>query len=196
MHSVQPNTLSHKQISDRYHYHLERAGIQSKEHSLLPSVRQGDRSIATTSPLPIVIYLDNLRSAHNVGSIFRTTEALAVGSIALSSSTPTPENKKVKDAAMGADQWVEWNHADALEQLPTPLIALETAEHATPSSHFQFPPQFTLALGNEEYGCSDAVLKKADTVLQIPMRGRKNSINVANAFSIVAAQIDHQFREE
>lgn len=173
-------------LADAYHIQLRKAGQSLKEHNFLPQ-RRGDRKEAAPFR-PIAIYLDNIRSAHNVGSIFRTTEAFRLGQIFLSEMTPTPKNKKVRDAAMGADQWVHWEVAP-LSELPRPIIALETCEGATPLHEFTFPESFTLVIGNEEYGCSDHSLKVADHVIEIPLCGIKNSLNVANAFSTVAYRI-------
>lgn len=183
--------LDRKQISDRYHWHLQHAGCQWKEHNLLPKISTKDRTSTVSPPLNLSIYLDNIRSAHNVGSIMRTTEAYALGSLILSDSTPGPDQKQVRDAAMGTDQWIKWNRK-SIDQLPRPIIAMETSEEAIPLTDYLFPDEFTLALGNEEYGCSDELLQTADTIIEIPLRGRKNSLNVANAFAIVANEITRQ----
>lgn len=187
----EPLNLTLEGISDRYHYHRALAGIELKEHSLLPAVRCGDREVG--EPLwPIALYLDNMRSAHNVGSILRTAEALRLGTLFLSPKTPTPESKKVRDTAMGAADWIPWHSAAALEELPRPLFALETCDDAEPLWGFPFPASFTLAIGNEEYGCSEATLRAADALIAIPLRGRKNSLNAACAFAVAAAEIARQ----
>ena len=94
-----------KIISNRYHEHLRKAKVRHKEHNLLPRVKQGDNLKAKSDPWPIVVYLDNLRSAHNVGSIVRTVEALALGFIYFSAGTPYIDKNR-QDAAMGASDWV------------------------------------------------------------------------------------------
>jgi len=182
-----PPPLNPKSISDAYHQHLTHTRIHLKEHNFLPSIQKTDRAISQPS-LNITIYLENIRSAHNVGSIMRTTEAFALGELVFGGMTPLPTQKQVQDTAMGTTNWINWSQGD-LASLPRPLIALETSEEAIPIDQFQFPESFTLALGNEEYGCSDELLAKADTILQIPLYGRKNSLNVANAFACVAHQI-------
>ncbi len=183
--------LSLKKMADRYHYHLEKAQVNLKEHNLLPSLRTGDRS-ALEEFAKNAIYLDNIRSAYNVGSILRTTEALRIGSVYFTSKTPFIDNPKVIKTAMGAAEIVPCLQNEKLENLPRPLIALDTSESAIPLYEFIFPKNFTLILGNEEYGISDEALKMADYILEIPMRGCKNSINVACAYSIAAAQIKRQ----
>lgn len=172
------------QLDDCYHIHLQQADRRLKEHGLLPTKHQTDRDTPLAPPLPISIYLDNLRSAHNVGSIVRTVEAFGLGPIIAGGTTPAPSAK----TAMGCEEWVDFTHG-SLDEVPRPIIAVELAEGATPYHDFTFPETFTLALGNEERGCSKELLENADEVIYIPMRGRKNSLNVANAFSVVAAKI-------
>jgi tRNA G18 (ribose-2'-O)-methylase SpoU len=87
MQKDQLEKINPKIISDRYHQHLQHAHVAKKEHRLLPEVRKGDRPEAA-EPCTIAIYLDNLRSAHNVGSILRTVEALALGTVYFSPGTP------------------------------------------------------------------------------------------------------------
>lgn len=180
-------------LSDRYHWHNQLAGIKKKEHHLLPSVRKGDR-LEGEELWPIDIYLDHVRSAHNVGSILRSVEAFALGTVYFSDQTPFSDHKQVQDAAMGTHQWVICHREIELSALKKPIIALETSEKAIPLYDFLFPASFTLVVGNEEYGCSDLTLAQADYLVEIPLRGRKNSLNVANAFAIAAGEIQRQKR--
>jgi len=182
-----------KTVCDRYHEHLRDAGVSLKEHNLLPVMTQGDRQ-ESAMPWPIAIYLDHIRSAHNVGSILRTVEALALGSVYFSEGTPKVSHKQVQDASMGSYQWVECHQGKTLHALPKPIIVMETSPSAISLCDFLFPETFTLVMGNEEYGCSDYALGLADYIVEIPLRGRKNSLNVANAFAIVAAEIARQRR--
>ncbi len=178
-------------ISDRFHWHLKKAQINKKEHNLLPSIRQGDR--AEADPLwPIDIYLDNIRSAHNVGSILRTIEAMCIGTVYFSDSTPFIDHKQVQDTSMGTFSWIKAERGRLLSNLRKPIIVLETSPEAISLYDFIFPQSFTLVVGNEEYGCSEETIKNADYILEIPVRGRKNSLNVANAFAIVAGEICRQ----
>jgi len=186
--------LGHKVIADRYHEHLQKAKINHREHNLLPAIRRGDKT-KSFEPLPVSIYLDNIRSAHNIGSIIRTTEALSLGELHFSTGIAFAENKQVKDAAMGAQEWVRCHKNATINTLPAPVIAVETAYDAISINDFIFPQKpFTLAIGNEEYGCSDETLERADIVIEIPLCGRKNSLNVANAFAIIAHEIHRQRR--
>ncbi len=177
-----------KALADRYHWHLQQAGLSLKEHNLLPALRTGDRT--PKLPFPnIAIYLDHVRSAYNVGRILRTIEALRIGRLYFSDKTPFIDNEKVQRTAMGAAALVPCFQNIALTSVCRPLIALDTSDAALPLASFTFPPSFTLILGNEEYGISNESLKEVDTLLEIPLFGAKNSLNVACAFAIAAAQI-------
>ncbi len=178
-------------LSDRYHLHLHEARSFLREHNLLPRVTKDDRD-NSEEILPISIYLDNIRSAHNVGSILRTVEAMALGKIFFSPNTPFIDNKQVRDASMGMHLHVECIKTDSIEALPKPIIAMETSPDAVSIYEYIFPESFTLIMGNEEYGCSENTMKAADELITIPLRGRKNSLNVANAFSIAAYEIARQ----
>ncbi len=187
---IDPPRLSLKTIADQFHRHLSQTRISLKEHTLLPRIKRFDRS-AAAPPLPLSIYLDGIRSAHNVGSIIRTTEAFSLGQIICGGLTPLPSHTQVAKAAMGAADWIDWR-VGTIDSLPRPIIALETAEEAHPIHEFLFPERFTLALGNEEYGCSDSLLAQAECIVTIPLYGRKNSLNVANAFACAAQEIRRQ----
>lgn len=178
-------------LSDAYHFHLNLAGIGVSEGSSLPHVEHFDKSFAE-APWPIHVYLDNLRSAHNVGSILRTVESFGLKRTFFSKQTPWVTNQQVQKTSCNAFLFVDCRQIESREDLPKPLIALETAIEATPLYEFVFPESFTLAVGNEEYGCSKETLKIADAIIKIPLRGRKNSLNVANAFAITASEILRQ----
>jgi tRNA G18 (ribose-2'-O)-methylase SpoU len=184
------------QMSDRYHLHLAKAGLSWKEHNLLHSpYNQADRA-SSESFLPLAIYLDNLRSAFNVGSILRTTEAFRLGTVCFSKATPFIDNPKVQKTSMNTCDKVPCEQHTDLSLLPRPLIALETAPEAPSAFAFEFPSSFTLLLGNEEYGLSPDSLAACDAVVQIPLYGYKNSLNVASAYAIVAGIISHQLRSK
>lgn len=183
-------SLPHKKnLIDRYHQHLEKAGIPSNENVFLVEKKDNKKA----RPLKgVQIYLENIRSAHNVGSIVRTAEAFGLGPLFFCPKTAFIDHPKVKDTAMGCEKWLECKIAGNFDKLPRPLIVFETSKIAESLNEFHFPKSFTVAFGNEEYGCSQELLKTADSIVKIPLRGKKNSLNVANAFSIVAASIARQ----
>jgi tRNA G18 (ribose-2'-O)-methylase SpoU len=163
---------------------------------LLPHIKKKDRPSAGEEPWPLAVYLDHIRSAHNVGSILRTVEAFSLGKVYFSSDTPYIDHSQVQKASMGTFDQVPCFRDSSVADLPKPVIALETSEDAISLYEFLFPGKFSLVIGNEEYGCSDEVLRKADYLVEIPLRGRKNSLNVANAFAIAAAEIAKQNRKK
>jgi tRNA G18 (ribose-2'-O)-methylase SpoU len=184
----------HKLLSDRYHLHLAESGTSLKEHNLLYSDYHQPDHASSVPYLPVAIYLDNIRSAFNVGSILRTTEAFRLGKVYFTKTTPFIDNPKVQKTSMRTTDKVPCEKNVPLSSLPRPLIALETHPDAPSIFDFSFPPAFTLMLGNEEYGLSEESLASRDAIVQIPLYGFKNSLNVASAFAIAAGVISHQLR--
>jgi len=179
------------EIADQYHIHLKQTKLSLKEHNLLPFVTTQDKA-PKKEFLKHAVFLDNLRSAFNVGNIVRTTEALRIGSLYFSKNTPYIDNDKVKKTSMGTYDLVPSFKDSNIDDLPTPIIVLETAKNALSIFDFIFPENFTLVLGNEEYGVSKEVLQKASFVVTIPLFGKKNSINVSAAYAIAASFIAKQ----
>ncbi len=169
-----------EQIADCFHEH---AGIDGP----ILKVTQNDRADAEEW-LSYTTFLDRPRSLHNIGSIIRTIEAFRLGPLVLSEDSYQIDQQRLKKSAMGAEKEVSFTYK-ALQMLPRPLIALETVESAIPYSSFAFPKSGTLILGNEETGIRKEYLEEADFIITIPMRGKKNSLNIANAFAIIAASI-------
>lgn len=139
--------------------------------------------------------LDNLRSAWNVGAIFRSADGLGLSKIHLCGITPTPENAAVRKTALGAEKFIPWQAsrnalktAQNLRAQGLRLLALEQAPRAVPLTEFSRPVTGGLALivGNEVTGVDPALLELCDEVLEIPMRGQKRSLNVEAAFAIAA----------
>jgi len=168
--------------------------LSLKDESIL--VKSSDSAEAKASTQPIFIVLDNLRSAHNVGSIFRSAEGLGVEHIFLVGYTATPKDKSVKKTAMGSDEFVSWSHTEKIDDVikelkekNIKLAALETAETALDLDKSKTSPGLALFLGNERFGLDSKVLKDMDYILEIKMRGRKNSLNVSNACAIAVYEI-------
>jgi len=131
----------------------------------------------------LYVYAEDIRTPFNVGSIFRTAESFGVEKIFLSQHCTSPLSPKAKRVAMGSVEYLPWEHA-TLDALPSlPIIALETG--GKDISNFVFPYEGIAVLGNEEFGVSPALLKKADDVVSIPMYGIKASLNVSVAFGIL-----------
>lgn len=152
-----------------------------------------DLPAATASTIPACFILENIRSAFNVGSIFRTAECFGFEKIYLCGYTATPDDLKVVKTAMGSTEWLPWSwHAHTSDvialchQIGYQVQALETMQGAQPLTAFSTPRPTAFLLGNEQFGVDASTLQQCDGVLTISMFGRKNSLNVANAASIVA----------
>lgn len=141
----------------------------------------------------IFLVVHNVRSILNVGSMFRTADAAGVSKIYLSGYTPTPNSHadKIAKTALGAEKFVSWEHHAQTWRLLAHLkkegvcvVALEQSPRS--KNIFKFKAKFPLALvvGNEVRGLSTKILKQCDNVLEIPMHGKKESLNVAVAAGI------------
>ena len=162
-------------------------------------VNQRDGEIRPGHPLrrlPLRMVLDNLRSAFNVGSIFRTADGAGVEWIHLCGITPYPPHPKLDKTSLGATSSVPWSHhvdaMDAVRSLRADgyrLAALELTDRSVDYRSLPYTPPCAIILGHEVAGVSRPVLEEADWILEIPMRGVKNSLNVATAAGIVVFEI-------
>jgi tRNA G18 (ribose-2'-O)-methylase SpoU len=153
-------------------------------------------------PHPLVVVVPDLRSAHNVGAVFRTADAAGLAHVYLAGFTPTPAHRGVLKTALGAADAVRWSHhADALAlvgQLKAEgytVAALERAEgavgiEAVEARHFPL----ALVLGNEVSGVPPDLLAAADLVLALPQYGVKSSLNVSVAFGVAAYGLVARYR--
>ncbi len=149
-----------------------------------------------------VAILDNIRSVHNVGSIFRTADALGVEKLYLCGTTPTPldrfgrARKDLAKVALGAEASVAWEYREdtkdaviALKKEGFQIIAIEQNKNSKNISEIKPKLAIALIVGNEVGGISNAVLSLCDIIGEIPMAGKKESLNVSVAFGIAAHQI-------
>lgn len=157
-----------------------------------------ERPVVTRVPLHVV--LDNLRSAFNVGSIFRTADACGASHVHLCGMTAHPPHPKLEKTALGAFDYVPWTYyernrdcMDALKEMGVPVVAVETVEGAAAHTRFDWPMPVAIVFGNEENGVNERILRRCDAVVRIPMLGHKNSMNVATAFGVVAYGILHRW---
>jgi tRNA G18 (ribose-2'-O)-methylase SpoU len=183
--------VTEEELQDHFHFHREKANVSVKEHNFLTAVKTQDQE-SSVPFLSIDIYLDKLRSTHNIGSIIRTVEAFRLGEVFFSAGMAEPDHEQVKKSSMGASDWVKTHKNRELETLKRPIIALETCPTSPTYYDFVYPDSFTLAVGNEEKGLSENTLSIADHIIHIPLFGKKNSINVSQAFAICASEIVRQ----
>ena len=141
---------------------------------------------------PIYVLLDNVRSLYNVGSIFRTADGARVAKIFLCGYTPFPPRKEIEKTALGATNAVPWEHVsdphtviETLRAQGVPVCVLEHTDASVPYYSLtkkNFP--LCLVVGNEITGVRKEILQRADTAVEIPMFGMKQSLNVAVAFGV------------
>jgi len=152
--------------------------------------------------LPVVVVLDNVRSMHNVGSIFRTCDGFAVEQVCLCGITGQPPHREIEKTALGATQSVNWvYYADplqAVEQLRKDgyrIIAIEQAENSIILNTFETVKneKYALIFGNEVNGVSDEVMKVIDACIEIPQFGTKHSFNIVVSAGIVLWDFFCQF---
>jgi 23S rRNA (guanosine2251-2'-O)-methyltransferase len=144
--------------------------------------------------LPVAVVLDSVRSMHNIGSIFRTSDGFAVEQICLCGITAQPPHREIEKTALGATQSVNWTyHEDAVaavNQLRADgyqIIAIEQAENSVMLNEFtpDKDAKYALIFGNEVNGVSDEVMQTIDTCIEIPQFGTKHSFNIVVSAGIV-----------
>ena len=142
---------------------------------------------------PLVVVMDNIRSMHNVGSVFRTADAFLISGICLCGFTPQPPHRDIHKTALGATDSVDWlyyeNTVDAVLDLKAKgykVLAIEQTEGSMmldAYAHKDVPTAFVF--GNEVDGVADEVLQVCDGVIEIPQWGMKHSLNISVAAAVV-----------
>lgn len=147
--------------------------------------------------MPLTVVLDDVRSLHNVGSVFRTCDAFRVERVCLCGITATPPNAEIHKTALGGEDSVDWQYfpsaIDAVKMLHDEgctVWSVEQAEGSTMLQHLQPDPsrRHALVLGNEVKGVSQQVVDLSDGCIEIPQFGTKHSLNVSVAAGIVVWQ--------
>ena len=141
-----------------------------------------------------IVILDNIRSIHNVGSIFRTSDSFLIEKIIISGYTATPENSKMEKTALGSSDSVDWEYTEdvieTIQSLKNKGIKVVSVEQADKSLKIEkFTPEegikYAFIFGNEVDGVSDEIILESDQVLEIPQVGTKHSLNVSVAAGII-----------
>lgn len=141
----------------------------------------------------IIFLLDNIRSIYNVGSFFRTADGAGISKLYLCGITATPEHPKVAKTALGATYFVTWEYAkDSLDTVRNlkkngyTIYSIELGQDAEYYDKVLYPDKTVLVFGHEVDGVNPEILKISDKCVMIPMRGKKESLNVATSCGIVA----------
>lgn len=149
---------------------------------------------AAMKRIPVVVVLDNVRSAQNIGAFFRTGDAFAIERVALCGITATPPSRDIHKSALGAELTVKWDYypttvecVEALRAAGYTILAIEQVEGAVMLDELQVDPtlKYALIFGNEVEGVDQAVVDLADGAIEIPQVGTKHSVNVSVAGGIV-----------
>lgn len=153
--------------------------------------------------LPLIIVLDNIRSLHNVGSVFRTADAFRLQGVWLCGITACPPAAEIHKTALGAEDSVSWEYfedtLDAVERLQREgyeVLAVEQVEGSLKLNTFRIDhaKRYALILGNEVKGVRQDVVDAADAALEIPQYGTKHSMNVSVTAGIVMWEFERQMR--
>ena len=143
---------------------------------------------------PIIIVLDDIRSLHNIGSVFRTADAFLIEKIILCGITATPPNKEIHKTALGATETVAWEHSkNVLEVIKNlkkenvTVLAIEQVESAIFLQDFKVEKnkKYALVFGNEVFGVSQEAVVLCDGCIEIPQLGTKHSLNISVSAGIV-----------
>lgn len=141
-----------------------------------------------TDKIPVVIIMDNVRSAHNIGSVFRTADAFLIEKVFLCGISPTPPNKEIRKTALGATESVDWEQVDEIGELIERLkgdgykiLSIEQAEGSTNLSDLELDvkEKYAVVFGNEVDGVQQSVINQSDICVEIPQGGTKHSLNVS-----------------
>jgi 23S rRNA (guanosine2251-2'-O)-methyltransferase len=156
---------------------------------------------AGISSLPVAVLLDNVRSLYNVGSFFRTAEAVRAEKLYLCGITGQPPKRGISKTALGAEETVSWEHTweplpllESLRARGYEIAAVETAIHS--ADLFDWTPRFPVCVifGHEVDGIRPELSALADTRIRIPMLGTKHSLNVATAGGVVLYELLRKYR--
>lgn len=143
---------------------------------------------------PILIILDDIRSLHNIGSVFRTADAFLIEKISLCGITAIPPNKEIHKTALGATETVSWEYQkDILEVIENlkkenvSVFAIEQVENSIFLQDFKVEKnkKYALIFGNEVYGVSQSAIELCDGTIEIPQLGTKHSLNISVSAGIV-----------
>lgn len=158
---------------------------------------------ANVDKLPITVVLDNVRSAQNVGSFFRTADAFGIEQVALCGISCTPPNREIHKTALGAEQSVAWRYypttLECVEELRAKgykIIAIEQIEGSTMLNDFRVEEgtKYALIFGNEVEGVDQAIADVVDGAIEIPQVGIKHSLNVSVSAGILMWEMFRQYK--
>ena len=166
-------------------------------------IRLTPEEFKETPKIPLIVILDNVRSLHNVGSVFRTSDAYCVEKVILCGITATPPNAEIHKSALGAEFSVDWEYyketteaVNELKQAGYTMLAIEQAHDSINMDTFKAEKgnKYAVILGNEVKGVQQSVIDLSDGCLELPQFGTKHSLNVSVTAGIVIWEFAKLFR--
>lgn len=166
--------------------------------------RKSIETFKNSKKTPLILVLDDIRSLHNIGSVFRTADAFLIEKIYLCGITATPPNKEIHKTALGATETVAWEHHEDVLEVITKLkkdnvttLAIEQVESAVFLQNFKVEKnkKYALVFGNEVYGVSQDAVALCDGCIEIPQLGTKHSLNISVSAGIVVWDLFKQFND-
>ncbi len=166
------------------------------KHRKIKNDELGRKSVSefkSAKKIPIILVLDNIRSAHNIGSVFRTADAFLIEKIYLCGICAQPPDKHIRKTALGATETVKWEYVrdttEVLRELKEKgvrILSVEQAEKAVPLQEFKprLGETYALFFGNEVKGVQQKIVSRSDAVLEIPQKGSKHSFNISVSVGI------------
>jgi len=165
--------------------------------------RLSPQELQEAERFPIYALLDNIRSLYNVGSIFRTSDAVRLKKLYLTGITGYPPRREIDKTALGAVDTVPWQYDEdplpllqASKKEGVKIIVLEHTSGSKPYNEVRYQFPLCLVVGNEVFGVRDEIIELADQAIEIPMFGTKQSLNVTIAYGIVIYEILFQFLKQ
>jgi tRNA G18 (ribose-2'-O)-methylase SpoU len=152
--------------------------------------------------LPIVVVLDEVRSMHNVGSVFRTSDGFLIESIYLCGLTPQPPHRDIQKTALGATETVAWKHVtttqlalDELKQKGFTIIAIEQVHNSIPLNQFKIDKlkKYAIVFGHEVNGVQEEIINQCDFSIEIPQLGSKHSLNISVSAGMVIWEMAKEY---
>lgn len=156
--------------------------------------RKSIEDFKTAKKTPIIVVLDDIRSLHNIGSVFRTSDAFLIEKIYLCGITATPPNKEIHKTALGATETIVWEYQENvlevilnLKKENVSVFAIEQVENSIFLNDFEveIDKKYALVFGNEVFGVNQNAVEICDGTIEIPQLGTKHSLNIAVSAGIV-----------
>ena len=160
--------------------------------------RKSVEEFKRTEKIPVIAVLENIRSAYNVGSVFRTADAFLLNAIYITGYTCVPPHKEIKKTALGAEETVNWKHftnsAEAIHSLKKEGYKVYAVEQVVNSQllqemEFKANEKVAVIFGNEVSGVEQSTIELCDGCIEIPQLGMKHSLNIATAAGVVLWEI-------